>query len=483
MSRAHFIARMPSVGHSHVEQPGCHEHEVDALQGQLTSRIGLGHGELTSTSSHWKQLRKNHWGELQRMQHETIEQQWEQLRYSRRSDLGFQEGTRFQEGARLGTASIHAATHHDAKPHPANSGAVLPISATPAALEPHSSNHEQSDEELLSLRQLAAPLVGLVGSALQCTAAASVAAATALKRRASNDAVAAADGAADGHDAAANAAATAFDTGPVTGLPPPPQLSGGTAIQNAAAEAESAEQALQQAIAPHVESLGKLRAALPRSALLRVDESTLVARERLQLVTRQLEESNASSVSASTIPGTDDASLANLAHCRCLSSVDACTALAQAREIRVLEAEATLRACQRRIDSLRSTKVEAEASLAGVQRTCTSRSIRDSTSEMHGPASSREVVAADRALKELDSTAAFELEQALWRGGLRGAALQARVESEIRALRDEWLDHRAKAEQSAIDAARRRSTQSLNLSLCETTSCPVLSGQNLCPVA
>ena len=30
------------------------------------------------------------------------------------------------------------------------------------------------------------------------------------------------------------------------------------------------------------------------------------------------------------------------------------------------------------------------------------------------------VAAADRAIREIDSSAAFELEQALWRGGLRG---------------------------------------------------------------
>ena len=74
-------------------------------------------------------------------------------------------------------------------------------------------------------------------------------------------------------------------------------------------------------------------------------------------------------------------------------------------------------------------------------------------------AASADVATAERALRELDSSAAFELEQALWRGGLRGPALQARLQTELEALREQWREHKAHAERAAAEQYSQRSAK------------------------
>eukprot|EP00900_Chrysochromulina_parva_P000851 jgi/Chrpa1/10767/Chrysochromulina_OHIO_Genome00021842-RA len=329
--------------------------------------------------------------------------------------------------------------------------------------------HGTEEEPLPSLKQLAAPLLGIMGSALQRTASAGATAATALKRRGSAAAAAASAAAGAGHGAAAVAAAVAFAQAPGSPAPPPPPpagIGGGSVAQLAAAEVEAAENAFRAASEVWTATLGQQREALPSSAARLVNQVLGDARARVESVSQQLraELEHAGSRGrafwpAEPVSTSDEATAPGSAKTATMltkSAVDACAALGEARDARVLEVEATLRACEKRLDALRSTRHEASASLGG-------NTILPKVSSDTDEPSSAEVVAADKALKDLDSSAAFELEQALWRGGLRGAALQARVASELNDLREQWREHRAKAEHAAVEEARQREAQKKRL--------------------
>ena len=143
------------------------------------------------------------------------------------------------------------------------------------------------------------------------------------------------------------------------------------------------------------------------------------------------------------------------------SSVDACAGLRVAREARAKDAEHTLQTFERRIEALRATRSEGTDGTSGAldvgglrmgPMDAGSASVDHDEAVVHDP----EVAAAERALRELETSAAFEFEQALWRGGLRGEALQARLQSELDALKGEWLEHKARAESTAIEETTRR---------------------------
>ena len=125
------------------------------------------------------------------------------------------------------------------------------------------------------------------------------------------------------------------------------------------------------------------------------------------------------------------------------SAVGACVALCEAREARSKEVDALLRKHDRRVEALRGTRIDQIST--------------DDPDGMNGsgagPASAA-LVAAEKGLREVDSAAAFELEQELWRGGLRGEALQERLKAELSSLRVEWLAHKARAVECSVAAAR-----------------------------
>ena len=484
-----------------------------------------------------QEQRRRQWLRLQQLQHEEIERQLQRGSSLNSEPVGETRaeataaGTAGAEahGVALGTALgaiVSGGLEADAKPPPSASEALfqplsptrpLPLSsislpggswiggachggppARRASLESGVAGgcgEDVDDDSEMSLKQLAAPLVGLVGK----VGKAGVAAASAIKRRGSAAAAAASAAAGEGRGAAAAAAAAAFAQPPGTPPPPPPPSGSGgsTATQRAAAEVESAQRALRVACEPHTATLSQQRQALPASAASDVDAAMAAARARVNALGLQLgaelEQLAASSRAFANAPngGANDDSTSTLAGshlnlpCACdvvaaeaaagvaagvaagaavagsallaTSAVDACAALGEAREARALEVEATLRACEKRLGALRSTRCDAAASLANTTRDATLPAV----GEQGG--SSTEVAAADKALRELNSSAAFELEQALWRGGLRGAALQARVQQELDDLRQQWQEHRAAAEQTASDEARRREAQKKSL--------------------
>ena len=131
------------------------------------------------------------------------------------------------------------------------------------------------------------------------------------------------------------------------------------------------------------------------------------------------------------------------------SSVDACAALREARKARVKEVEQLVKTYEKRVDALRATRLD-EVPSGGA------------SGGGDGNVQA-ELQAVEKGLKEVESAAAFELEQALWRGGLRGEALQERLNTELDALRNEWLDHKAKVEENAIEASRKRASQRVGL--------------------
>ena len=134
-----------------------------------------------------------------------------------------------------------------------------------------------------------------------------------------------------------------------------------------------------------------------------IDETLQIARERFESTSQLLAAQLA----------TDDASAAGgFATC----AVDECAALREAREARSKEVDALLRKHERRAEALRGTRMD-KIPTDG----------QDGMGESRGGPSCAALVAAEKGLREVDSAAAFELEQELWRGGLRGEALQERL--------------------------------------------------------
>ena len=145
---------------------------------------------------------------------------------------------------------------------------------------------------------------------------------------------------------------------------------------------------------------------------------------------------------------------------------DVCSSLRAAREARARDVDQALRACEKRLEALRATRLDASTNpppVGEMELCATEGADARATHELSGTPLSADVAAADRALRDLDSSAAFELEQAYWRGGLRGGALQARVQHDLDELRAQWLEHKALAEANARDVARRRASQRANL--------------------
>jgi hypothetical protein len=62
---------------------------------------------------------------------------------------------------------------------------------------------------------------------------------------------------------------------------------------------------------------------------------------------------------------------------------------------------------------------------------------------------------AEKSLREVDTVAAFELEQEIFRSGLRGEALTARVATEVEQLKREWISHLEDLRRRASDDKQR----------------------------
>lgn len=185
---------------------------------------------------------------------------------------------------------------------------------------------------------------------------------------------------------------------------------------------ESAYNSLRLACEVHTTTLDQQRQALPASASCAVGETMATVRARVDALKQQL----STELEADWRDESDGAYtnwMASAAHARpadggmaavavtaggvaptptlASSNVDACVGLSAAREARMAEAEATLRTCEKRLEALRSTRSDAATSLSHP-------SLATGTG---GTEKAGSAVAAERALKELDSTAAFELEQ------------------------------------------------------------------------
>lgn len=462
-----LVTDLERLRHHQVER---YQQQLRQLHGQSDLAYRTPSEAPSSSAPHWQEQRRRQWQRLQELQHDHIERQLQHHddHNDPRSNHGPVDETRAEAAAVGATADKGGMPPTERK---ASEETVRCASLESAGRlgECAGGAHGTEEEPLPSLKQLAAPLLGIMGSALQRTASAGATAATALKRRGSAAAAAASAAAGAGHGAAAVAAAVAFAQAPGSPAPPPPPpagIGGGSVAQLAAAEVEAAENAFRAASEVWTATLGQQREALPSSAARLVNQVLGDARARVESVSQQLraELEHAGSRGrafwpAEPVSTSDEATAPGSAKSATMltkSAVDACAALGEARDARVLEVEATLRACEKRLDALRSTRHEASASLGG-------NTILPTVSSDTDEPSSAEVVAADKALKDLDSSAAFELEQALWRGGLRGAALQARVASELNDLREQWREHRAKAEHAAVEEARQREAQKKSL--------------------
>ena len=161
-------------------------------------------------------------------------------------------------------------------------------------------------------------------------------------------------------------------------------------------------------------------AALPEGARAQLSAALAEARERLARCTARLPAASTPVAGAAGEHGADVAAILAVAH--------------GARETRLTDAASALQGLQSRLATLQAAATE-------------ERNFERPTGD--------EVAAADQALRNLGSAAAFELEQVLWRGGLRGAALEARVASELEGLRAEWLLHKAEAEARMQEEERR----------------------------
>ena len=125
----------------------------------------------------------------------------------------------------------------------------------------------------------------------------------------------------------------------------------------------------------------------------------------------------------------------------------ACAALREGRLKRLREIEQVVKAYEKRVDALRATRID-EVPAAGAvmgggaggggseDRAAAAADGGASAPPPSSHAVQAELHAVEKGLKEVESAAAFELEQALWRGGLRGEALQQRLQAELAALRD-----------------------------------------------
>jgi hypothetical protein len=252
------------------------------------------------------------------------------------------------------------------------------------------------DEELPSLRELAAPLVDLVGSALSKTASASASAAAALKRRGTAAAAAATAAAGDGRGAVAAAAAAAFALSPEELTPPPPAAADGESAValRAVAEVDAARQALRLTCEAHTATLGQQREALSSASARQVDETLGIARKRVAELATEL------AIEAARSPSAIDAGS------QAPRAVDACAALREARETRAHEAEASVRTFERRVEALRATRtasgstgivtgcLDAGGGMAG---TCIGTGVSSTPESAAG--ASAEVAAAERALR------------------------------------------------------------------------------------
>ena len=327
-----------------------------------------------------------------------------------------------------------------------------------------------TDGELPSLRDMAAPIVGAAIGVVGRAAAA-------MRRRASAAAAAAAAASGDGRGAAAaaaaasallvggsidleplpmnagDAAANAAAGGGGTSQPalPPDDLSRGVGgevpvvsqRESAAAAVNAASDSLRGTCAPYVSDLSVQREALSSSAARSVSETLGIARERIGSMHDHIDAEVA--MEADPLGGQKGARQEQLV----ASSVDACAALREARKARVKEVEQLVKTYEKRVDALRATRLD-EVPSGGA------------SGGGDGNVQA-ELQAVEKGLKEVESAAAFELEQALWRGGLRGEALQERLNTELDALRNEWLDHKAKVEENAIEASRKRASQRVGL--------------------
>ncbi len=483
-------SQMTDLERLRLQQVERYQQHLLQLQG-YTDRADQSPSQALSSnvpSQHWQEQRRKQWQRLQELQHEHIERQLRENRGGELSRSGSEPVgvTRSDATADGQTADAEGTSQTDRKPPGAFEAPPQPVQRTSLELgERFGEGGRRVDgadaDTLPTLKQLAAPLVGIMGSALQRTASAGAAAATALKRRGSAAAAAASAAASAGHGAAAAAAAAAFTQPIETPLPPPPPSAGpggGSVAQVAAAEVEAAEKAFRVACEVLTATLEQQREALSASAAHIVNEAMGSARARVHLVFHQLGamvDHAGSSTRAFAAPAvrldedsatSGDVTAAGSAESSTMlatGTVDACAALSDARDARMLEVEATLRACEKRIDALRSTRLEASASLIGSSNGIFAAGSSATEAAGTGQPTFAEVMAADKALKELDTSAAFELEQALWRGGLRGAALQARVQLELDDLREQWREHRAKVEHAAVEDVRRREAQKKSL--------------------
>ena len=325
------------------------------------------------------------------------------------------------------------------------------------------------EEELPSLREMAAPLVGLVGRGIG-----------ELRRRGTAAAAAAAAAYEDGGSAAAAARAAAALVAPPThleplpaGAAPPPNLNMSDMAscapplvsqhESAAASVAEAMQTLRATCAQHTASVATQREALSSAAARAVQETIGIARERYGEASQQLgaeiavEEDGDGAGGESAV---DMLAAEAARHHRgratlggrllATSAVDACAALREAREACQKEAEQIVRKFDKRVEALRTTTLDELPSTW----------VKEATREGSAHTALAE---AEKGLRDVDSAAAFELEQELFRSGLRGEALQARLRTELNTLRGEWIEHKAAVEASVEEEARTREAKRAGL--------------------
>ena len=311
-----------------------------------------------------------------------------------------------------------------------------------------SSDGSDADEELPSLAEMTAPLAAMVGGVIQRTGAAASSArekvapvlrpvlqtvkgrVAELSRRAGLNPA--------GPDFAAFAAALPAGQ-------PPEWAAESAGAATARAELHAASDDLRSLAELQRAKLARLAYSLPqqlgapRAAALR--RAVAVASAKVDAVAAELAGDSAAEFAAEVGPADDDGDAA-------AAALPGAGALRAASEGRQRQSQRHLLAFEHRLASLEAT--------GGADGASPGRGGGEAA------ALAAQLAEAERSLREIDSAAAFELEQELWRCGLRGEKLKAKVAEEVSMLREQWQEHKlrlqAAAREERSDRAARRSS-------------------------